>query len=205
MNNRKYEKELNKSGVFLIAGIDEVGRGPIIGPVVSCCIVLPRNYVLDGLTDSKKLSRKKREAFYEILTRDAIGYGIGIVDEKIIDKINILEATKLSMKIAIEECLKKTKIEHLLIDAVKLNLDIPSTSIIKGDLNSISISAASVIAKVTRDNLMLKLDQEYPVYDLKNNNGYPTKKHIEAVEKYGITKYHRKSFKPVCYYLDKLI
>lgn len=202
-DNREYELDLNSKGINLIAGVDEVGRGPIIGPVVSSCVVLPKDYFLEGLTDSKKLSKKKREKFYDILKKDALGVGIGIVDEKIIDEINILNATKMSMDIAIKECLKKINIEHVLIDAVKLDIDIPTTSIIKGDLKSISIAAASVIAKVTRDNIMEEIDKEYPEFDLKNNNGYPTKKHIDSVYKYGITKYHRRTFKPVSENLNK--
>ncbi|MDD4831315.1 MAG: ribonuclease HII [Bacilli bacterium] len=199
----QYEKELNNNNIFLIAGIDEVGRGPLVGPVVSACVVLPINYELEGLNDSKKLSRKKRNEFYKIIKKDALGIGIGIVDNNRIDEINILEATKESMLIAINKCLKKTKIEHILIDAVKLKLDIPSTSIIKGDSKSKSIAAASIIAKVTRDNIMYKLDKEYPIYDYKSNKGYPTKKHIEIINNYGIMNLYRKSFKPVKDIIDK--
>jgi len=199
----QYEKELNNNNIFLIAGIDEVGRGPLVGPVVSACVVLPINYELEGLNDSKKLSGKKRNEFYKIIKKDALGIGIGIVDNNRIDEINILEATKESMLIAINKCLKKTKIEHILIDAVKLKLDIPSTSIIKGDSKSKSIAAASIIAKVTRDNIMYKLDKEYPIYDYKSNKGYPTKKHIEIINNYGIMNLYRKSFKPVKDIIDK--
>ncbi len=199
----QYEKELNNNNIFLIAGIDEVGRGPLVGPVVSACVVLPINYELGGLNDSKKLSGKKRNEFYKIIKKDALGIGIGIVDNNRIDEINILEATKESMLIAINKCLKKTKIEHILIDAVKLKLDIPSTSIIKGDSKSKSIAAASIIAKVTRDNIMYKLDKEYPIYDYKSNKGYPTKKHIEIINNYGIMNLYRKSFKPVKDIIDK--
>lgn len=199
----QYEKELNNNNIFLIAGIDEVGRGPLVGPVVSACVVLPINYELEGLNDSKKLSEKKRNEFYKIIKKDALGIGIGIVDNNRIDEINILEATKESMLIAINKCLKKTKIEHILIDAVKLKLDIPSTSIIKGDSKSKSIAAASIIAKVTRDNIMYKLDKEYPIYDYKSNKGYPTKKHIEIINNYGIMNLYRKSFKPVKDIIDK--
>ncbi|NLV90710.1 MAG: ribonuclease HII [Tenericutes bacterium] len=199
----QYEKELNNNNIFLIAGIDEVGRGPLVGPVVSACVVLPINYELEGLNDSKKLCGKKRNEFYKIIKKDALGIGIGIVDNNRIDEINILEATKESMLIAINKCLKKTKIEHILIDAVKLKLDIPSTSIIKGDSKSKSIAAASIIAKVTRDNIMYKLDKEYPIYDYKSNKGYPTKKHIEIINNYGIMNLYRKSFKPVKDIIDK--
>lgn len=199
----KYEKELYEKGINIIGGIDEVGRGPLIGSVVASCVVLPKNFVLEGLTDSKKLSEKKRNLFYDIIKEKALAVGIGIVDEKKIDEINIYEATKIAMKEAIKNT--NIKLEHVLIDAMPLELDIPSTSIIKGDSKSISIAAASVIAKVTRDRMMYELDKEYPMYDLKNNKGYGTKKHIEAIEKYGITKYHRLTFKPVIYYKDKII
>ena len=203
IDNYKYESELNKKGITLIAGVDEVGRGPLIGPVVASAVILPKNYQLDGLTDSKKLSEKKREMFYEIIKKDALAIGIGIIDEKRIDEINIYEATKEAMKAAISNL--KVKPKHILIDAMPLELEIPTTSIIKGDLLSISISAASVIAKVTRDHMLYEIDKEYPMYDLKNNKGYGTKKHIEAIKKYGITKYHRLSYKPVSDYKDKLL
>ena len=203
IDNYEYEKELIEKGVTLIAGVDEVGRGPLIGPVVAAAVILPMNYKLDGLTDSKKLSEKKREVFYEIIKRDALAIGIGIIDEKRIDEINIYEATKEAMYMAINNL--KIRPEHILIDAMPLNLDIPTTSIIKGDLLSITISAASVIAKVTRDHMLYEIDKEYPMYDLKNNKGYGTKKHIEAIKAYGITKYHRLSYKPVSDYKDKLV
>lgn len=202
IDNYKYERGLNKKGINLIAGVDEVGRGPLIGPVVASAVILPKNYKLDGLTDSKKLSEKKREYFYEIIKKDALAIGIGIIDEKRIDEINIYEATKEAMKMAINNL--EIKPEHILIDAMPLDLDIPTTSIIKGDLLSINISAASVIAKVTRDHMLYDMDKEYPMYDLKNNKGYGTKKHIEAIKKYGITKYHRLSYKPVSDYKDKI-
>ncbi len=203
IDNRAFEKDLNKKGIVYIGGVDEVGRGPLVGPVVSSCVVLPKDYYLEGLTDSKKLTKKKREMFYDIIMKDALGVGIGVISEKVIDEVNIYEATKLAMKEAINECSKKTKIEHVLIDAMKLDIDIPTTSIIKGDLKSITISAASVIAKVTRDRMLEELDKKYPMYGFKDNAGYGTKKHIEAIEKYGIIPEHRKTFKPVCFYLDK--
>ena len=204
IDNRIYEKELNNKGIVYIAGVDEVGRGPLVGPVVTSCVVLPKDYFLDGLIDSKKLTKKQREKFFDIIQKDALGIGIGIKSEKVIDEINIYEATKLAMIDAINECRKKCKIEHILIDAMKLDIDIPSTSIIKGDLKSITISAASVIAKVTRDRMMEELDQKYPMYGFKDNAGYGTKRHIEAIKEYGIIEEHRKTFKPVCFYLDKI-
>lgn len=204
IDNRQYEKELNANGVNYIAGVDEVGRGPLVGPVVTSCVVLPKDYYLEGLTDSKKLTKKQREKYFDIIKKDALGIGIGIKSEKVIDEINIYEATKLAMKEAIYNCSKECKIEHVLIDAMKLDLDIPSTSIIKGDFKSITIAAASVIAKVTRDRMLEELDKKYPMYGFKDNAGYGTKKHIEAIKEYGIIDEHRKTFKPVCFYLDKI-
>lgn len=201
----KYENELREKNVNIIGGVDEVGRGPLIGPVVACCCVLPSSFYLEGLTDSKKLSEKKRDKFYEVIMNEALAVGIGIVSEKVIDEINIYEATKVAMKEAIKEANKKIKIEHVLIDAMKLDIDIPTTSIIKGDAKSISIAAASVVAKVTRDKMMYELDKIYPMYELSKNKGYGTKKHIEAIKKYGITKYHRLTFNPVGLYKDKII
>ena len=195
MNLYEYENELYDKGINLIGGIDEVGRGPLIGPVVAACVILPKNYKLEGLTDSKKLSEKKRDKFYNILMKDAVSIGIGIVDEKEIDELNIYQATKKAMDQAVDNM--KIKPEHILVDAMPLELDIPTTSIIKGDAKSITIAAASVIAKVTRDRMMYELDEKYPMYDLKHNKGYPTKKHLEALKKYGITKYHRLSYGPV--------
>lgn len=198
-DNYKYEKELMKNGIKLIGGVDEVGRGPLVGPVVAACVILPDKFELDGLTDSKKLSEKKREIFYDKIIKQALSIGIGIIDEKKIDEVNIYEATKLAMKKAIANC--DLKPEHILIDAMPLELDIPTTSIIKGDLKSITISAASVIAKVTRDRMLIELDKKYPMYDFKNNKGYPTKKHLDAIDKYGIIEEHRKSYSPVDNYI----
>lgn len=201
INNLEYEKKAYKEGYNLVAGIDEVGRGPLVGPVVTACVILPKNYKLDGLTDSKKLSEKKREMYFDIIMKDALTVGIGIKDEKVIDEVNIYEATKLAMYESIEKC--KIKPDYVLIDAMKLEkLDIPSESIIKGDLKSISISAASVIAKVTRDRMMYELDKKYPMYNFSKNKGYPTKEHCQAIEKYGILKEHRKTFNPVSKYLN---
>lgn len=195
IDNLKYEKELYSEGVELIAGVDEVGRGPLIGPVVAAAVILPKNYKLDGLTDSKKLTEKKRDMFYEIIKRDAIAIGIGIKDENIIDEVNIYEATKLAMKEAIDKL--NVKPEHILIDAMPLELDIPTTSIIKGDMKSESIAAASVIAKVTRDSMMYELDKKYPEYGFGSHKGYPTKKHVEAIEKYGLIEGYRKTYAPI--------
>lgn len=195
MDMLKYEHELNEQGVKLIAGVDEVGRGPLCGPVVTCACILPVDYHLDGLNDSKKVSEKKREKLYEILIKDAISYSIGISSPKRIDEINILEATKEAMIKAISNL--SVRPEHVLIDAVKLDLEIPSTSIIKGDANSASIAAASIIAKVTRDRMMYELDKKYPEYGYASHKGYPTKKHIEAVKRYGVKDFYRFTFTPI--------
>lgn len=194
-NVLEYEERLYMEGYNLIAGIDEVGRGPLIGPVVAACVILPKNFYNKDIKDSKKLSEKKREELYNIIKENAIGIGIGIVSPKRIDEINIYEATKEAMKLAIEDC--SVKPEFLLIDAMKIDVGIPYIPIIKGDALSESIAAASIIAKVTRDRTMIELDEKYPMYDLKSNKGYCTKKHVEAIKKYGITNEHRKSFKPV--------
>ena len=197
----EYENNLYKEGVTLIAGVDEVGRGPLIGPVVACACILPVNFYHKDIKDSKKLSEKKREEMYKIIKENAISIGLGIVSEKVIDEVNIYEATKIAMK----EAIKNLNItpEHVLIDAMKLELNIPSTSIIKGDAKSESIAAASIIAKVTRDHMLDEMDKEYPMYDLKNNKGYGTKKHLEALQTYGPCKYHRVSYSPVRYALNE--
>jgi len=194
-DNYKYERELNEQGITLIAGVDEVGRGPLVGPVVASAVILPKDYVLKGLTDSKKLSEKKRDYYFDIINKEALAVGIGIIDNNVIDEVNIYEATKLAMKDAINKL--KIKPEHVLTDAMKLDIDIPITPIIKGDLKSQTIAAASVIAKVTRDRMMYELDEKYPYYNFKNNKGYPTKDHIEAIEKNGIIKEHRKTYAPI--------
>ena len=196
VNLYQYEKELWNNGVNYIAGVDEVGRGPLIGPVVTACVILPKDFVLEGLNDSKKLTEKKREEYYDYIMEHALSVSVGMMDEKVIDEVNIYEATKLAMYQAIEK--SKINPEHVLIDAMKLDkLEISSTSIIKGDAKSISIAAASVIAKVTRDRMMIELDLKYPMYGFKSHKGYPTKKHVEAIEKYGLIDGYRKTFKPI--------
>lgn len=202
MDLYQYERELYKNGIKYIAGVDEVGRGPLIGPVVSACVVLRENFIPEGLTDSKKLSEKKRDMFYDIIMENALGVGIGIVDACEIDKINIYEASKKSMILAIENC--NCKIDHVLIDAMKLDINIPSTSIIKGDAKSISIAATSVIAKVTRDRMMYELDKKYPMYGFKDHKGYPTKKHVDALNKYGLIEGYRKTYGPVKDYINSI-
>ena len=194
---RKYEKELIEQGIHYIAGVDEVGRGPLIGPVVTACCVLPIDFTCPGLTDSKKLTEKKREQFYSIIKEQAIAYAIGMCTPEEIDQYNIYQATKIAMIRAIDEIRKQIPLEHVLVDAMPLELEIPSTSIIKGDAKSISIAAASVLAKVTRDHMMYELDQKYPQYGFKNHKGYPTKKHLEAIHQYGLIPGYRKSYGPV--------
>ncbi|MBR2138135.1 MAG: ribonuclease HII [Bacilli bacterium] len=197
---KEYENELYKKNIKLIAGVDEVGRGPLAGPVVCAAVILKEDYENDKINDSKKLTEKKREALYDIIMGEALSVGIGISSEDVIDEINILQATKKAMTEAIRNL--DIKPEHVLIDAVKLeDLDIPQTSIIKGDAKSISIAASSIIAKVTRDRMMVELDKKHPEYDFKNNKGYGTKKHIEAIRKYGIIKEHRKTFAPCDEYI----
>ena len=199
----KYEKELYSNNINYIGGVDEVGRGPLIGPVVAACVVLPNNFKLDGLNDSKKLSEKKRELFYEYIKEHALAWSIGSVSPEEIDEINIYEASRKAMLIAIEEVRKQVPLQHVLIDAMPIDLDIPTTSIIKGDAKSISIAAASVIAKVTRDRMMYELDSKYPEYGFASHKGYPTKKHVEAINKYGLIKGYRKTYGPVKEVLEK--
>lgn len=195
INNLEYEKSLYKQGYKLIAGTDEVGRGPLVGPVVASAVILPVNYQLEGLTDSKKLSAKKRDYFYDILLKDAISIGIGIVGEDVIDEINILEASRLAMNKALDEL--DPKPDYILTDAMKLDREVEVLPIVHGDALSITIAAASVIAKVTRDRLMIELDKEHPEYEFAIHKGYPTKRHIELVKKYGVLKEYRKTFKPI--------
>lgn len=191
----KYERDLYKKNITLIAGVDEVGRGPLIGPVVAAAVILPKGLLIEGLTDSKKLSENKRNYYYDIINKKALAIGIGVIDENKIDEVNIYQATKLAMKMAIDNL--KIKPEHVLIDAMPLDIDIPTTSIIKGDSLSESIAAASVIAKVTRDSMMYELDEIHPEYGFKNHKGYPTKQHIEAIKKYGLIEGYRKTYAPI--------
>ena len=196
---KEFENELYESGIKYIAGIDEVGRGTLVGPVVTAAVILPRDFYDERINDSKKLTEKKRELLYDVIMENAVSVGIGISSEDVIDEINILEATKKAMIEAVNNL--SVKPEYLLIDAVKLNIDIPQISIIKGDAKSESIAAASIVAKVTRDRMMIELDKIHPEYDFKHNKGYGTKKHIEAIEKYGIIKEHRKTFAPCDKYI----
>ena len=196
-----HEDELYGRGAFYIAGVDEVGRGPLAGPVIAAAVILPKDFVLLGINDSKKLSEKKRESFFEIIKEQAVAVGLGLVDNFVIDEINILEATKLAMTKAVFEAEKLlfealgAPIDYLLVDALTLkNVGIRQRNIIKGDENSISIAAASIVAKVTRDKMMLEFHEKYPHYGFDKNKGYGTKAHYEGIENYGICEIHRRSF-----------
>lgn len=189
----KFEREEESKGNFLIAGMDEVGRGPLAGPVCVCCVIMPLDDIIDGIDDSKKVSEKKRKVLAEAIKEKAISYSIQMVDEQTIDKINILQATKLCMKRAVEGLSLKPDV--VLVDAIsKLDIDVPVRGIIKGDSLSYSIGAASILAKVTRDEYMEELAKKYPEYGFEKNKGYGTKAHIDALKKEGPCIYHRLSF-----------
>jgi ribonuclease HII len=190
-----YEKELYTQGIQLIAGVDEVGRGPLAGPVVAAAVILPKACKIPGLNDSKKIPKSKHKEIYEAVLQNAIAIGIGVKDNQVIDQVNIYEATKLAMMEAIGQL--EPKPQHLLIDAMRLDLPIAQTSIIKGDANSLSIAAASIVAKVTRDQMMEEFDKEYPGYDFAQNAGYGTANHLAGLDKLGVTPIHRHSFEPV--------
>ena len=190
----EYENDCINNGYHYIAGIDEAGRGPLAGPVCVAMVIMPLDEEkrIAGVNDSKKLTEKKRDELFEKIISSAIDYDIEFVDEETIDTINILNATKLGMYTCINNI--KTKPDVVLIDAVKIESDIPTKSIIKGDALSYSIACASILAKVSRDRLMLKLDEEYPEYNFKKHKGYGTKEHIENLKHFGASKIHRKSF-----------
>ena len=190
-----YEKECYARGMELIAGVDEVGRGPLAGPVVAAAVILPKACKIPGLNDSKKIPKSKHKEIYEAVLQNAIAIGIGIKDNHVIDQVNIYEATKLAMMEAIGQL--EPQPQHLLIDAMRLDLPIPQTSIIKGDANSLSIAAASIVAKVTRDQMMEEFDRKYPGYDFAQNAGYGTAKHLAGLDQLGVTPIHRRSFEPV--------
>ena len=189
---KRFERPLYEKGIKYIAGIDEVGRGPLAGPVVTCAIILKPDVLIEGINDSKKVSESKREKLFDIITNNCVAYGIGMASEKRIDEINILNATKQAMVESVEKL--EVKPEHLLIDAVNLGIDIPITPIIKGDAFSISVAAASIVAKVTRDRMMIAYDEIYPEYGFAKNKGYGTAEHVEALKKYGPSPIHRMSF-----------
>lgn len=191
----KYENELAGQGFEYIVGIDEVGRGPLAGPVVAAAVILPKGFKLLGINDSKQLSEKKREEYYHYIVENAISVGIGLITAEEIDQLNIYEATKKAMLEAITNL--SIRPDYCLIDAMKLNIPYPQQSIIKGDALSVSIAAASIVAKVTRDNLMKKYSITYPEYKFEQHMGYGTKEHLLAIKKYGPCPIHRKTFAPI--------
>ena len=203
---KRIEEELyEEKNLVAIAGIDEAGRGPLAGPVVVACALMPRNSLIEGVNDSKKISENKREKLYELITEEAISYGVGIIGEKVIDEINILQATKKGLTEAIKEMEEKlkenpnlgiSKPDAILVDALtKIDTDgIPYKSIIHGDAISYSIACASIIAKVTRDRIMRQWDEVYPQYGFAQHKGYGTAAHIKAIKEYGLCPLHRRSF-----------
>ena len=187
----QYEQNLQQLGCTYIGGIDEAGRGPLAGPVVVAGVIMPLDDIIDGINDSKKLTEKKREKLFEQIMQKAIDVQVAVIDADKIDEINILNATKLGML----QCINGfEKVDHVLIDAVKLDTNVPTTSIIHGDALSYSIAAASIIAKVTRDHMMLDLAQEYPEYNFAKHKGYGTKEHITLLKEHGPCPIHRKTF-----------
>lgn len=191
---KEEENKLYSNNIKYICGIDEAGRGPLAGPVVVGAVILPEDSFIEGVNDSKKISEKKREKLYDIITQKAIAYSVGIVDQKTIDEINILNATKLGVKLALEGL--KQKPELIMIDALN-NLDtleIPYISVVKGDAKNYCIAAASIIAKVTRDRMMKEWDEVYPIYGFAKHKGYGTAEHIRMLKENGPCSLHRKSF-----------
>lgn len=197
LNLYEFEDALYAKGITYIAGTDEAGRGPLAGPVVAAAVILRKGAVIEGVDDSKKLTDKKRRDLIDTIKKEALAVGIGIVSPQEIDQINIYRAAKQAMISAIKAL--KIKPEYILADAMMLEdeLGIPTESIIKGDQKSASIAAASIVAKVTRDEYMIEMDKLFPMYGFKKHMGYPTKTHIEAIEKYGICPIHRKTFEPI--------
>lgn len=195
IDNYVFEKKLHEEGYTSLAGVDEVGRGPLAGPVVATAIIMPKDCYIEGVTDSKKVSPKMRKEYQKQILDKALACATIFIDEETIDEVNIYEATKMAMYKAINEL--SVKPDYVLIDAMPLELEIPHESIIKGDEKSFTIACASIVAKVARDELMDELDSKYPEYGFKQNKGYPTKQHREALQKYGAAKIHRKTYGPV--------
>lgn len=197
------EKRLWNLGYKNIAGCDEAGRGPLFGPVVAASVILPHDFVLEGLNDSKKLSEKKREEYYPVIMQKALAVSVSIVEADEIDKINIYEASRQGMLRATNSL--KVKPNYIITDAMPLDgfTSVPHEAIIKGDAKSITIAAASVIAKVTRDRIMYEIDKVHPKYEFKKHKGYPTKKHLELIEKYGIIDGYRRTYGPVKKYIEE--
>lgn len=197
------EKKLWNLGYENIAGCDEAGRGPLFGPVVAASVILPHDFVLEGLNDSKKLSEKKREKYFPIIMEKALAVSVSVVEADEIDKINIYEASRQGMLRATNSL--KVKPDYIITDAMPLDgfTSVPHEAIIKGDAKSITIAAASVIAKVTRDKIMYEIDKVHPEYEFKKHKGYPTKKHLELIEKYGIIDGYRRTYGPVKKYIEE--
>ena len=194
INLKQIEKSFHEKGIKYIAGIDEAGRGPLAGPVVVASVIMPADSMIEGVNDSKKVSEKKREKLYDLILEEAVSYGIGIIYQDEIDKINILQATKKGLTEAVEQM--DIKPDLIMVDALTGidTLGIPYHSIIKGDAKCYSISAASIIAKVTRDRIMREWDKVYPEYGFASHKGYGTAKHISALKEYGPCPIHRRSF-----------
>jgi len=191
-----FERTARASGYTCIAGLDEAGRGPLAGPVVAAAVVLPEGLLLQGLTDSKQVPEQERERLFDIIRDRAVCHGVGIVDELLIDEVNILQATIIAMERALE--FLSPRPDYLLIDALRLpRIPLPQNSLIKGDCRSHSIAAASILAKVTRDRLMLDLHEQYPQYNFKQHKGYGTKEHLACLREHGPCAIHRKTFQPV--------
>ena len=202
-NNYQIETSLYEEGYNNIAGTDEVGRGPMAGPVVACAVVFEKGHYIEGVTDSKKISDKKRRLLYNKILNEAKAVGVAFVSERVIDKINIYEASRKAMERALFKIKTKIKIDYVLTDAMPLNIDIPQMNIIKGDENSFLIGCASIVAKVVRDDYMIRQASKYPQYGFEKHKGYVTKAHREAIQKYGVLPIHRKTYKPVMDILEK--
>lgn len=191
-------RQREENHVTWIAGFDEAGRGPLAGPVSSAGVVLPPDYHNDMINDSKKLTDKERRVLFEEIKKVAVSYYVILVPVETIDTINILEADRLGMENCLAEIMNKTKVDYLITDYMKLHTSIPTLSIPKGDATSLSVAAASILAKVTRDDYMIELDKKYPQYQFKKNKGYGTKAHLEALKQYGyVMGVHRLSFEPI--------
>lgn len=202
---KQYEENLHRAGYRYIAGVDEVGRGPLAGPVVCAAVILPEDFHVLGVDDSKKLSEKRREELYDQIISKAVAWGIGMADHRVIDEINILNATKKAMVEAISECSDmllrregtplESRRDKVLFDAITIeNLELPQEAIIKGDAKVLAIAAASIVAKVTRDRIMIEYSKEYPFYAFESNKGYGTAAHYEGIREHGICPIHRKTF-----------
>ncbi len=196
-----FDNEYRQNGTIIVAGVDEAGRGPLAGPVVAACAILPEDFDVIGVDDSKKLSEKRREELFEEILNKSLATGVGIADNNLIDEINILQATKKAMQEALEKADEMLwekhgkRVGHVLFDAVEIkDVDVPQSAIVKGDAKSLSIAASSIIAKVTRDRMMMEYHEQYPYYGFDSNKGYGTKAHYAGIEEHGITPIHRKTF-----------